>query len=72
VHVLPFTRVLDARGRLFTTATNVDALQPGQRIQVWTTEEPIIFAPPQISAVKIRITGNAVAGENAGTCEPSN
>jgi hypothetical protein len=71
VHVLPFTRVLDARGRLFTTATNVDALQPGQRIQIWTTEEPIIFTPLQISAVKIKITGNAVAGENTGTCEPS-
>ncbi len=71
VHVLPFTRVLDARGRLFTTATNAGALQPGQRIQIWTTEEPIIFAPPQISAVKIKITGNAVAGENAGTCEIS-
>lgn len=72
VHVLPFTRVLDARGRLFTTAANVDALQPGQRIQIWTTEEPITFAPPQISAVKIKITGNAVAGEDAATCEPAN
>jgi hypothetical protein len=72
VHVLPFTRVLDARGRLFTTATNVGALQPGQRIQIWTTEEPITFAPPQISAVKIKITGNAVAGENSEVCEPSN
>jgi hypothetical protein len=70
-HVLPFTRVLDARGRLFTTATSVDALQPGQRIQIWTTEEPITFAPPQISAVKIKITGNAVAGENPTTCETS-
>jgi hypothetical protein len=72
VHVLPFTRVLDARGRLFTTATNIAALQPGQRIQIWTTEEPITFAPPQISAVKIKITGNAVAGENPETCEPAN
>jgi len=72
VHVLPFTRVLDARGRLFTTATSVAALQPGQRIQIWTTEAPITFAPPQISAVKIKITGNAVAGENTETCEPSN
>src|SRR4051794_31750628 len=35
VHVLPFTRVLDARGRLFTTATTAAALQPGQRIQIW-------------------------------------
>ena len=71
VHVLPFTRVLDARGRLFTTATSVAALQTGQRIQIWTTEEPITFAPPQISAVKIKITGNAAVGENAGTCEPA-
>jgi len=71
VHVLPFSRVLDARGRLFTTATSVDALQPGQRILIWTTEAPITFAPPQISAVKIKITGNAVAGERAETCEPS-
>jgi len=72
VHVLSFTRVLDARGRLFTTATSVAALQPGQRIQIWTTEEPITFAPPQISAVKIKITANAVAGEDAGGCEPAN
>ena len=71
VHVLPFTRVLDARGRLFTTATTVSALQPGQRIQIWATEEPIAFAPPQISAVKIKITGNAVAGENPEMCEPA-
>ena len=71
VRVLPFTRVLDARGRLFTTASSVDALQPGQRIQIWTTEEPITFAPPQISAVKIKITGNAVAGEDAAACEPA-
>lgn len=71
VHVLPFTRVLDARGRLFTTASNVGALQPGQRIQIWTTAEPITFTPPQISAVKIKITGNAVAGENAATYEPA-
>jgi len=72
VHVLSFTRVLDARGRLFTTATSVAALQPGQRIQIWTTEEPITFAPPQISAVKIKITANAVAGEDAEVCEPAN
>jgi hypothetical protein len=71
VHVLPFTRVLDARGRLFTTAAQVDALRPGQRVQIWTTEEPIIFSPPQISAVKIKITGNAVAGEDAAACEAS-
>ena len=71
VHVLPFTRMLDARGRLFTTTTNVGALQPGQRIQIWTTDEPITFGPPQISAVKIKITGNAIAGEDVGTCEIS-
>src|SRR5262245_44112964 len=71
VHVLPFTRVLDARGRLFTTAAKVDALRPGQRVQIWTTEEPIIFSPPQISAVKIKITGNAVVGEDPTTCEIS-
>src|SRR5215207_5189321 len=39
VHVLPFTRVLDARGRLFTTTTSVAALQPGQRIQIWAIGE---------------------------------
>jgi hypothetical protein len=71
VHVLPFTRVLDARGRLFTTAANVSALQPGQRIQIWTTQKPITFAPPQISAVKLKITGNAVAGEDPQVCEPA-
>lgn len=71
VHVLPFTRLLDARGRLFTIATRVDALRPGQRIQIWTTEEPITFSPPQISALKIKITGNAVAGEDAAACATS-
>ena len=71
VHVLPFTRVLDARGRLFTTATSAAALQPGQRIQIWTLGEPSAVALPQIAAVKIKIIANAVAGENAGTCEVS-
>jgi hypothetical protein len=71
VHVLPFTRVLDARGRLFTTATTVAALQPGQRIQIWTFGESSVTAPQQLSALKIKITGNAVAGEDAGTCEIS-
>ena len=72
VHVLPFTRVLDARGRLFTTAARVDALQPGQRVQIWTTEDPITFPPPQITALKIKITANAVAGEDPAVCEASN
>ena len=71
VHVLPFTRVLDARGRLITTATSAAALQPGQRIQIWTFGEPSAGALPQIAAVKIKIIANAVAGENAGTCEIS-
>jgi hypothetical protein len=71
VRVLPFTRVLDARGRLFTTAARIDALLPGQRVQIWTTEEPIAASPPQITAVKIKITGNAVAGEHATACVTS-
>ena len=71
VHVLSFTRVLDARGRLFTTATSAAALQPGQRIQIWTIGESSAAAPQQISAVKIKITANAAAGEDAGTCEVS-
>jgi hypothetical protein len=69
VHVLPFTRVLDARGRLFTTATSVAALQPGQRIQIWVIGEPSAGTPQQIAAVKIKITANAVAGERATACE---
>ena len=69
VHVLPFTRVLDARGRLFTTATSVAALQPGQRIQIWTIGESSAGAPQQIAALKIKITANAVAGESATACE---
>jgi hypothetical protein len=72
VHVLPFTRVLDARGRLFTTATSVAALQPGQRIQIWAIGETNVAAPQQLSALKIKITANAVAGEDVATCEPSN
>jgi len=71
VHVLAFTRVLDARGRLFTSAMSVATLQPGQRIQIWTIGEPSAGAPQQISAVKIKIIANAVAGEDAGTCEIS-
>jgi hypothetical protein len=67
VHVLPFTRVLDARGRLFTTATNVAALQAGQRIQIWAIGEPSAVSQ-QISAVKIKIVANAVAGESTTTC----
>jgi hypothetical protein len=69
VHVLSFTRVLDARGRLFTTATSVAALRPGQRIQIWTIGEPSADAPQQITALKIKIIANAVAGENATMCE---
>jgi hypothetical protein len=72
VHVLPFTRVLDARGRLFTTTTSVAALQPGQRIQIWTIGETNGAASQQLSALKIKITANAVAGEDVATCEPSN
>jgi hypothetical protein len=72
VHVLPFTRVLDARGRLFTTATRMEALRPGQRVQIWTTQESIASSPQQITAVKIKITANAVADEDATICEASN
>jgi hypothetical protein len=71
VHVLPFTRVLDARGRLFTTATTVAALQSGQRIQIWVLGGPSTDVPQQLSALKIKITANAVAGEDAEACEPS-
>jgi hypothetical protein len=71
VHVLPFTRVLDARGRLFTTATSAAALRPGQRIQIWTIEDSSDVPSQQLSALKIKITANAVAGENPQTCEIS-
>jgi hypothetical protein len=64
VQVLPFTRVLDARGRLFTTAARLDALQPGQRVQIWTTDEPLDPSTRQITAVKIKITGNTVPDED--------
>ena len=69
VHVLPFTRVLDARGRLFTSATSAAALQPGLRIQIWTIGQPSAVAPPQLSALKIKIIANAVAGEDITTCQ---
>ena len=68
VQVLPFTRVLDARGRLFTTAARLDALQPGQRVQIWTTDEPLDASSRQITAVKIKITGNAAVGEDPAAC----
>ena len=71
VHVLPFTRVLDARGRLFTTATSMATLQPGQRIQIWTLGETSAATPDQLSALKIKITANAAAGEDASMCEPA-
>jgi hypothetical protein len=68
VQVLPFTRVLDARGRLFTTAARLDALQPGQIVQLWTTDEPLGASPRQITAVKIKITGNGSAGDDPAAC----
>lgn len=68
VQVLPFTRVLDARGRLFTTAARLDALQPGQRVQIWTTDEPAGAAPREITAVKIKITGSAGAEAEPREC----
>jgi hypothetical protein len=68
VQVLPFTRVLDARGRLFTTAARLDALQPGQRVQIWTTTDPLDASPRQITAVKIKITGDAIVGEDPAAC----
>jgi hypothetical protein len=71
VHVLPFTRVLDARGRLFTTAADFDTLRPGLRVQVWTTNEPITFSPPQVSAVKIKITADPIEGQASAPCQPS-
>ena len=71
VHVLPFTRVLDARGRLFTTATSAAALRPGQRIQIWTIGEANDSTPQQLSALKIKITANAVAGEDPQACNLS-
>jgi hypothetical protein len=71
VHVLAFTRVLDARGRLFTTAAGFGMLRPGQRVQVWTTNEPITFSPPQVSAVKIKITADPIESQAAAPCQPS-
>jgi hypothetical protein len=68
VHVLSFTRVLDARGRLFTTATSASALRPGQRIQIWTIGQPSADTPQQISAVKIKITANAAADTDTEAC----
>jgi hypothetical protein len=68
VQVLPFTRVLDARGRLFTTAARLDALQPGQRVQIWTTDEPAGASPREITAVKIKITSSASAEAEQADC----
>lgn len=58
VHVLPFTRVLDSRGWLLSSASSFENLRAGQQIQVWTSEETAATAPPQVYAIKIEITGD--------------
>lgn len=59
VHVLPFTRVLDTRGRFLAAASRIENLQAGQRVVVWTTETTVKTWPPQVDAVKIEIAGAA-------------
>jgi hypothetical protein len=66
VHVLPFTRVLDGRGWLLSSASSFENLRPGQRIQVWTSEETSATRPPQVYAIKIEITGDD--GSPAAPC----
>ena len=57
VHVLPFTRVLDARGRFLAAASRVEDLRAGQRVVIWTTETTVKTWPPQVEAVKVEIAG---------------
>jgi hypothetical protein len=59
VHVLPFTRVLDGRGWLLSSASSFENLRPGQQIEVWTSQETSATWPRQVYAIKIEITGDA-------------
>lgn len=59
VHVLPFTRVLDTRGRFLAAASRIENLQAGQRVVVWTTETTVKTWPPQVDAIKVEIAGAA-------------
>jgi hypothetical protein len=68
VHVLPFTRVLDARGRLLASAARFESLAAGQRIRVWTTDETVQTWPPQVYAVKIEIAGGPEPGGDPAAC----
>jgi hypothetical protein len=68
VHVLPFTRMLDGRGRFLTTAAHFESLRAGQRVQVWTTDDTLASTPPQVDAVKIQIDADPAEGEVEGPC----
>lgn len=68
VHVLPFTRVLDGRGRFFTSTARFDTLQAGQRVQIWTTEQTLESQPPQVYAIKIQIVADDAAGADGASC----
>jgi len=63
VHVLRFTHVLDARGRFLASASRFENLRPGQRVEVWTTDETLQSWPPQVYAVKIEIAGDAPSSD---------
>lgn len=41
IHIISSTQILDQRGRTNPIAANIESLQPGQSIQVWTTDIPV-------------------------------
>jgi hypothetical protein len=61
VHIQPFTRILDGRGWLLSSASSFEKLRPGQQIEVWTSDETTGTSPPQVYAIKIEITGDVGA-----------
>ncbi|HEX9370982.1 MAG TPA: hypothetical protein VF897_08250 [Roseiflexaceae bacterium] len=68
VHVLPFTRVVDGRGRWMGMTARFESLRAGQRVQVWATNTAVASSPPQIYALKIQIDGDLAAGQAPDTC----
>jgi hypothetical protein len=69
VHVLPFTRILDSRGRLLPATIRFEALQAGQHIEIWTTNQTEPTTPPQVYATKIQISGDVASGTAGEPCQ---
>jgi hypothetical protein len=69
VHVLPFTRILDSRGRLLASTIRFESLEAGQQIEIWTTNQTEQTSPPQVYATKIEVTGTLASGAAGEPCQ---